>query len=432
MRKWKIEKKYINIAVLALAVILVASIFNNVLEQGTKYKEFSTMVTNTLFPVVSGFVLGYLLNPMLKFLEKHLFMHLAKMVYRKPGQERKQRKLSRILGVIATMSLFLVFLAGGFCMVIPQVYASVIKIIEDMPGYYLELEGLVLSYLEGGNEVSRNVLGMLDSGYDRLIEYVNTVILPNMYEIVRKITTGIIGGLKTVLNGVLAIIISIYVLFEKERLISYGKKLTYAYLNVKHANALVSGIRYVDKVFGGFINGKIIDSFIIGLICYVFMLITGFEYAVLISIIVGVTNVIPYFGPFIGAVPCTLLLLMAEPRQGLIFAVFILVLQQLDGNVIGPLILGDRLKLSSMWILIAILIGGGFFGVAGMILGVPTLACIYALLSDDSRKRLKEKELPTESEDYLLLDRVKPDKEPDGPARPDGSGQENKDRENKD
>lgn len=191
----------------------------------------------------------------------------------------------------------------------------------------------------------------------------------------------------------------------------YGKKLAYSYLNREHANTLLTGVRYIDTVFGGFINGKIIDSFLIGLLCYLFMVIFDFEYAVLISILVGVTNIIPYFGPFLGAIPSILLLLMIEPKQGLIFAIFVLILQQLDGNVIGPLILGDRLKLSSMWILIAILIGGGLFGVVGMILGAPTLACVYALLGRDTRKRLDGKKLPLESQEYLTLDTVTEDME---------------------
>lgn len=406
MRRWKVDKKYISIAGLVLLIILISLVFNNLLEQGSKYEGIRVAISSTMLPVIGGFILAYLLNPVMKCTEKYVFMPLARRIFKKKDKECKQKKLSRALGVITTMALLMILLVGGLCLVIPQIYVSIAKIVAEAPTYYTEIEKLATSFLEGDNPVSKYVLGLLDNAYAQIMEFVNTVVLPNMDEILKGITTGIIGGIKTTLNVVLAIIISIYVLFEKENLICYGKKLTYSYLNRKHANMLITGIRHINVVFGGFINGKIIDSFIIGVLCYIFMLVVGFEYAVLISIIIGITNVIPYFGPFIGAIPSILILLMTEPKQGLVFAVFILILQQLDGNVIGPLILGDRLKISSMWILIAILIGGGLFGVPGMILGAPTLACIYALLGNDTRKRLQKKELPVESKEYLLLDTI--------------------------
>lgn len=406
MRRWKVDKKYIVIAGLALAIILVSLVFNNLLEQGSKYDDIRATIKSTMLPIAAGFILAYLLNPVMTCAEKYLFMPLAKLIFKKEGKERRQKKFSRSLGVITTISLFMLLLVGGCCLVIPQIYVSVAKIVGDVPTYYTELDKAASTFLENDNEISKYILEVLDTAYVQMMEYVNTVVLPNMDKILKGITTGIIGGIKTTFNGILAVIISIYVLCEKENLISYGKKLAYSYLKRKHANMLIAGVRYVNTVFGGFINGKIIDSFIIGILCYLFMLIAGLEYAVLISIIVGVTNIIPYFGPFIGAIPSILILFMTEPKQGLIFAIFVLVLQQLDGNVIGPLILGDRLKISSMWILIAILIGGGLFGVPGMILGAPTLACIYALLRKDTSERLKKKEMPVESKAYLLLDTV--------------------------
>lgn len=404
--KWKIEKKYLTIAVMALVVILIALVFNNLLEQGSKYDGIRSTLSNTFLPIIGGFILAYLLNPIMKCTERYIYTPLAQKIFTKKNKERKQKKFSRAFGVVTTILLFLTVLVGGLCLVIPQLYYSLSEIIAEAPTYYVEMEQWIITFLEDNKEVSKYVLNLMDTGYAKLMEYVNTVIIPNINQIVKGITTGIIGGVKSLFNVLLAIVVSVYVLFEKEKIISYGKKFTYSYFERKHANMLLTGVRYVNTVFGGFINGKIIDSFIIGVLCYIFMTIVGLEYSVLISIIVGVTNVIPYFGPFIGAIPSVLLLLMAEPKQGLVFAVFVLVLQQLDGNVIGPLILGDRLKLSSMWILIAILIGGGLFGVAGMILGAPTLACIYAIIGHDTRRRLKQKELPLESKDYLDIKSV--------------------------
>lgn len=402
--KKKIEKKYIGMAFLALLVILLSILFNNLLEESAKYKGFSKTIKGTFMPIIWGFIIAYLLNPIMKRLEQYIFMPLAKKLYQKKDKENKQKKFARAGSVILTMALFLFVLVGGLCVVIPQIYESIAKIIRDVPEYYAEVETWVTEFLAEDNNFSVYILDGLDNLYVQLMDYVNTVILPNADKIVKGITTGVIGIIKILLNIVLAIIISIYVLCEKESLIAYAKKITYSYLSNKRAHNLIAGTRHVNKVFGGFINGKIVDSFIIGALCYIFMVIANFEYAVLISIIVGVTNIIPYFGPFIGAIPSVFLLLVTEPKQGLIFAVFILILQQLDGNVIGPLILGESLNLSSMWILLAILIGGGLFGVPGMILGAPTMACIYTILRKDTRVRLAAKDMPTESKDFLHLD----------------------------
>lgn len=406
MKKWKVERKHIMIALMVLGVILISLLFNDLLKEGSRYSQIGNTIKSTMLPIIWGFILAYLLNPILKKLEKFLFMPLTEKIYEKKKRKNGKKRLSRALGVIATMGIFLVLVAGGLCVVIPQIYDSILKIIGDFPSYYTEIEEWTLNLLEDNNEVSSYVLSILDNSYTQISDYVNTVIIPNVDKIVKGITFGIIGGIKSILNIVLAIIISIYVLFEKENLISYAKKLSYSYLKRDHANRLIYGVRHVDRVFGGFINGKIVDSFIIGVLCYIFMLVVGFEYAVLISIIVGVTNVIPYFGPFIGAIPSIFLLLVTEPKQGLIFAIFVLVLQQLDGNVIGPLILGESLNLSSMWILLAILIGGGLFGVAGMVLGAPTLACIYTIVGNDARKRLEKNHLPVDSKEFLDIDSI--------------------------
>lgn len=402
--KRRIEKKYIVMAFLALLVILLSILFNNLLEESAKYKGLSKTIKGTFMPILWGFIIAYLLNPVMKRLERYVFMPLAKKLYQKKDKEIKQKKFARAGSVVLTMALFLFVLVGGLCVIIPQIYESIAKIIGDVPQYYAEVETWVTEFLAEDNNFSVYILDGLDNLYLQLMDYVNTVILPNADKIVKGITTGVIGVIKILLNIVLAIIISIYVLCEKESLIAYAKKLTYSYLSKKHAHNLIAGTRHVNKVFGGFISGKIVDSFIIGALCYIFMVIANFEYAVLISIIIGMTNIIPYFGPFIGAIPSVFLLLVTEPRQGLIFAVFILVLQQLDGNVIGPLILGESLNLSSMWILLAILIGGGLFGVPGMILGAPTMACIYTILRKDTRVRLAAKDMPTESKDFLHLD----------------------------
>lgn len=407
--KWKIEKKYIRIGLIALAVVILAILFQYVLEHEKRFAEFKAVVNGTMWPIVVGCIMAYVLNPVLKFFERSMFTPLANLIFRGEKKADIRKKFSRGFGVLFTMVLFLVIVIGGLYLVIPQVYQSLSTIVKEAPGYYDTVTAWVESLDKDKSEVSKYLLIGLDKIYIQGIDYLNENILPNMDKIVAGITSGIVGGLKMLLNIVLALIISIYVMAEKEILISVGKKLTFSLFNQKNANGILRGVRYADQVFGGFINGKIIDSFIIGTICYVFMRIVDFDYPVLISIIVGVTNIIPYFGPFIGAVPSSLILLVMDVKQGLIFAIFVVILQQVDGNIIGPIILGDRLKISSMWILFAILIGGGFFGVPGMILGAPCFACIYALVGTLCKVRLQEKNLPVETAAYYSIDQILPD-----------------------
>ena len=406
--KWNIEKKYLRVGLIALGVIILALLFNYALQHNVEMTNFKETVRTTMGPIVMGCVLAYLLNPVLHFFERYFFLPIGNILYKDAEKEEKKKKFARGLSIFCTIIFLLIIVVGGFYLVVPQVYQSLVKIVTDAPSYYNEIQSWIDSLNPEKSEVSRYVLMGLDRVYLQAIDYLNNDIIPNMDKIVAGITSGIVGGLKIILNVILAIIISVYVMAGKETLISVAKKLIFSVFSMKHANSILDGMRYASQVFGGFVNGKIIDSFIIGAICYVFMVIVGFDYAVLISIIIGITNVIPYFGPFIGAIPSAFILLMVSPKQGIIFIIFVIILQQVDGNIIGPLILGDRLKLSSMWILFAILVGGGFFGVLGMILGAPCFACIYTLVGTLCRKTLEKKQLPTDTKAYYVLDRIIP------------------------
>lgn len=404
--KWKFNNKYVKAGATALAVIVLSLLFNYRLEHKKEYEQFLLMIKNTLFPIVIGFTLAYLENPVLNFFEHYIFTPIGRLIFKDEGDKKK---FSRGMGIIFTLALFLMLVIGGLYLVIPQVYQSLINIVKEAPNYYDHMYEWMKSFNKKNSEVGQYILMASDRVYSQAIDYLNNDILPNMDKIVSGITSGIVGGLKVVLNVVLSVIISVYVLLEKEVLVAGTKKLTYSIFETSVANQIIRGVRYMDQVFGGFISGKIIDSLIIGLICYTFMTIVQFDYAVLISIIIGVTNIIPYFGPFIGAVPSVLILMMIDLKYGIIFAIFVLVLQQVDGNIIGPVILGDRLNLSSMWILFAILVGGGFFGVPGMILGAPCFACLYALVGTISRTLLKKKNMPINAEDYYEVDYIKPE-----------------------
>lgn len=407
--KWNIEKKYLRIGLIALCVIILSILFNYTLQNTKEMTALKDTLKGTFGPIFMGCLLAYLLTPILHFFERYCFTPLGEMIYKKKedGGAAKQ-KFSRGLSILCTIIFLLIIVVGGLYLVIPQVYQSLLKIVTDAPYYYEEAQKHINALNKDHSEIANYALMGLDQLYTQAINYLNQHILPNMDKIVASITSGIVGGIKLIFNTILAIVISIYVMAGKETLISVAKKLVYSIFRTEYANGVINGVRYAAQVFGGFVNGKIIDSFIIGGICYVFMVIAQLDYAVLISMIVGITNIIPYFGPFIGAIPSCFILLMVEPRQGIIFLVFVIILQQIDGNIIGPLVLGDQLKLSGMWILFSILIGGGLFGIIGMILGAPCFACIYALVGTICKKLLQQKNLPVDTDLYYNVQKVVP------------------------
>jgi predicted PurR-regulated permease PerM len=229
-------------------------------------------------------------------------------------------------------------------------------------------------------------------------------VLPDkMQSIVLQVTTGVIQIGKFLLNIIIGFIVSVYVLFDKEKFCAQSKKVIYALANPKVANEIVLVARKSHEIFIGFIVGKIIDSVIIGLLTYVLMSMVGLPYALLVSVIVGVTNVIPFFGPFIGAIPSAILLFLDNPINGLYFLILVVIIQQIDGNIIGPKILGNSTGLSSFWVIVAILVSGGLFGVVGMLLGVPVFAVLFYLFTRLISYILRKKEFPVESSAYTNI-----------------------------
>lgn len=226
---------------------------------------------------------------------------------------------------------------------------------------------------------------------------------------ITRITSGLFEVGAYVYNFIIGLIVSIYLLLSKNRLLGHFKKLLYTLCPPTPANRTLEIARYTNRVFKGFLVGKLVDSTIIGLLCFLGTTLLRIPYSLLISIVVGVTNVIPYFGPFIGAIPSALLVLMLDPYKCLIFVIFILVLQQLDGNVIGPKILGNTTGVSSLGVLISILVGGGLFGLVGMLVCVPTYAVLYSLIKGSAEQKLKKNGLPTDTQTYVTLNQINPE-----------------------
>ncbi|MBR0399383.1 MAG: AI-2E family transporter, partial [Mogibacterium sp.] len=237
---------------------------------------------------------------------------------------------------------------------------------------------------------------------DSAVEFAKNTWLPHTSSIAAGISSGVIGAVGVVFDFIVGIIVCVYFLNIKDTLGAQAKKILFACFKESTADEILEGADFTNRTLGGFINGKIIDSIIIGIICFICMSIFGWEYSLLISCIIAITNIIPFFGPFIGAIPSALLLLMVNPMHCLYFLILIVALQQFDGNVLGPKILGDRTGLASFWVLFAILVGGGLFGFLGMVIGVPVFAVIYAYISRALNKRLGKKGFSTDVSDYKV------------------------------
>jgi predicted PurR-regulated permease PerM len=244
--------------------------------------------------------------------------------------------------------------------------------------------------------------------YQEAVNWITAWIKTDMLPQLTNVMNGLLGTLTVAKNLLIGLIVAVYILNSKEKFSAQGKKLLYCCVPAHRANVILDNVRFTNQVFGGFISGKLLDSLIIGVLCFLGMLALQMPYAMLISVIIGVTNIIPFFGPFIGAIPTGLLILMISPIKALYFVIFVVVLQQFDGNILGPKILSSSTGLSSFWVMFAILVAGGLFGFAGMVLGVPVFAVLYSIIAGAVNHSLRKKGLPDTTAAYYDLQHIEP------------------------
>ena len=397
--KW--NKGYLKLGIVLTVSLCICTIFGEFIKNWRGIWEVMGEFMSALTPFIVGLVLAFLLNPIMVYFRRG-FAHLFGRKLKTWDYDTAFRK-SKTPCLILTIFAFLGFLVGFLWIVAPRVYESLQDLVGNAPSYIESMKKWVEKMFAKNDFLEGQLNNVLVYMEDNVMGFVEKTIVPNVGDIVVAISNGVVVGVTAVFNFLVGLIMCIYLLASKDVLIAQGKKIVYCTFSKKNGNKILEGLNYANSVFGGFINGKIIDSIIIGFMCYAFTGPIGMKYAVLISVIVGVTNVIPFFGPFIGAIPGALLALMDSPMYFLIFVIFVFLLQQFDGNILGPLILGDSTGLSGMWVLVAILLGGDLFGVMGMILGVPVFACIYAFFAVTLRDKLREKGLSSKTEDYLRL-----------------------------
>ena len=352
-------------------------------------------------PMIWGVVIAYLLNPIMLWLE----VPIAKLT----GRKKPHPKLTRALTVTISLLLFIAALAALVAIIVPQLIDSVTKIVDNMSTYMNNLEKWLNSLLVNYPEVMDFIDGQFNDIKTALTQFRNEMV-PKLGDIMVKIKDGalsVIVGLKDFLIG---IIVAVYLMLDKEHFQAQLKKIISALFPEKATKSILRICDRTNSSLSGFISGKIIDSIIIGILCFICMTIMKLDYTLLISVIVGVTNIIPFFGPFFGAIPSALLLLMSSPKQVIPFIILIIAIQQLDGNVIGPKILGQTTGISAFWVMFAILVGGGLFGFAGMLLGVPIFAVIYSLTEEFINFLLERKGMSVNTADYAVAFTPRPSK----------------------
>ncbi|MBS6229441.1 MAG: AI-2E family transporter [Clostridium sp.] len=395
--KLNMNKKYTTIAVYAFLVIAAAITFFFVISEHSVVGRMAGTFFGLMTPFIYGAALAYVLNPVLNWLEKKVFP--------KVFGDRVSKRSRRGLGVLLTFLFGCAVVALFLAVLIPQIVESIDNLAQSIYAFLPQaqnfLNDLIAQY--GTNEMLVDVLSMLgvdisdpSMALQRLATRSYTFltqVLPNLFGGVMRFTSGL-------LDVVVGIIIAIYLLLSKEIFYAQVKKLLFAFFPRRVAQATLNLTHDSNTIFCGFISGKILDSAIIGVLCFIGCSVLQMPYTVLVSFIVGVTNVIPYFGPFIGAIPSIFIIMIADPLKSLVFAVFVLILQQLDGNIIGPKILGDSTGLSAFWVIFAVTFFGGLFGFVGMLIGVPTFAVIYALVRNFAEFKLGKKGLKTQTPDF--------------------------------
>lgn len=421
--KYKPDKKQMTWAVTAfLTVAAILLFYFLVFHFGTILKGINK-INSALTGIIWGIVIAMILTPLCNKIERAWF----KPRYDRQGidlydpRNRKQKNHVRKFTMVITELIFLLIITALILLVVPETVRSIQEIANNFTMYLQHASKALDTWIA---DLSKSLTENKDSDTqlliddeqlrsiihditDRLQNFVTDTLLPNLDNIVSVISKSVQRIVRVAVNTLVAIIVSFYLLYNKETMAGQFKKLTYGIFKEKHANAIISECRFIFNTFVGFIGGKIVDSIIIGIMCFVGTFLLQIPYAGLVSIIVGATNIIPFFGPYIGAIMGAFLIVLIDPLKALIFLIFVICLQQFDGNVLGPKILANSTGLTSFWVMFAIMLFGGVFGVTGWIIGVPLFAVIYAGVRKLTNRKLRKINMPTNTNVYIDSDYFK-------------------------
>ncbi|WP_026528828.1 AI-2E family transporter [Butyrivibrio sp. VCD2006] len=401
--RWKPGKKQLSIMACVIFCSFVIMLMYYVIFKGGNLAKGLSQLLSILTPIIIGCVIGYILTPVLNTIERRWIYPLynLKGIDLKNPQHLKKRKKVRSFSVAATMILFFALLYAMLMILIPQLIRSIRDIIRNFPFYAANLQRFMDKYLNDNPSVRRVMDSLLQEYSTNVTNLLKESFVPNLSSMISTISKSMMSIIQIFLYLIVGTVVAVYVLNSKETFIGQGKKLCYAYLKRDFANEVIGAFRYAHHTFTSFVMGKLVDSLIVGIICFIAMKILKIPYPIVLAFCVGLTNIIPFFGPYIGGGFGLVLLIMINPIKALMFLIAIVVLQQIDGNILGPLILGNSTGLSGFWVIFAIMFFGGVWGPIGWLIGVPVFACIYALIGHITLKRLRDKKLPRDTSTYI-------------------------------
>ncbi len=396
---WAAKDRILIIAMAVFGTFCCCTLFFFLIYRYNGFADFWRQLFGILQPITIGVVLAYLLNPIMKFIEQYVLRFLETRM----KNAQKAGKTARAVAIFGSLLFFVGIIVLLIAAVVPSMAASIQKMAVTLPEEINNLVAWVEDFTKGDSDLAELVGEIFEKLTAGVQTFFEKDLLPKIQQYIYSITSGVVYGVKFVLNIFVGVIVSVYVLASKETFAGQAKKIIYALFKPVRANVIVETVRKSNEIFGGFISGKILDSAIIGVLAYIVLIIMKMPDPILVAVIIGVTNVIPFFGPFIGAIPSFIIIVLQNPIQGLYFLIFVLVLQQVDGNIIGPKILGESTGLSSFWVVFAIMIFGGLWGFPGMLLGVPLMAVIYYIVQKSVSYFLRKRGLTDRTEDYVYL-----------------------------
>ncbi|MDD3369803.1 MAG: AI-2E family transporter [Lachnospiraceae bacterium] len=409
--KLNLEKKYILWGFTCFFVFVSCLCFYYLMFHGGNLIDGIRSVVKTAMPIIEGLLIAYLITPIMNYMESKIIIPFFQAINIKITPKNKGK--IRAVSIVVTFTIVIVFIYNILYLVIPQTIASVQSIINQLPAYKTNLQNFVNKLTENDPTLQQATNNLINTGtvqlysfYEKYLTFDGISDLVNS-KLFQSMLMNIVSFLLGIWHFIIGFVISIYVLFSKETFASQGKKIAYAFFTETNANRIISDFRFINNTFGGFITGKLVDSLIIGILCFIGTSIMKMPYAILVSVIIGITNVIPFFGPYFGAVPCALLIFVEDPVKCIYFLIFLLILQQFDGNILGPKILGNSTGLPSFWIIFSITLFGGIWGVAGMFFGVPIFAVIYTSFKRMINQLLKERKLPEDTTKYKPVKKIK-------------------------
>lgn len=392
-------KDYVVIALVVFVTFCCCILFFFMIYRYNGFADFWKKLATILQPIIIGVVLAYLLNPVMNFIERYLLRILKPRM----KSEHKAKKTARgvaIFGSLAFLAAIIVLLIAA---IVPSIASSIGDVVSTFPDEFNNLMDWVDEFTKGDTEIAGFIQETFTNLTATVQQFFEGDILPKIQTYLFSITSGVVYGVRFLLNVLVGVIVSVYVMASKETFAGQAKKIIYAVFKPVRANVIVETVRKSNEIFGGFISGKILDSAIIGVLAYIVLVIMKMPTPMLIAVIIGVTNVIPFFGPFIGAIPSFVIIVLQNPIQGVYFLIFIFILQQVDGNIIGPKILGESTGLSAFWVVFAIMIFGGLWGFLGMLLGVPLMAVIYYIVQKLVAYFLRKRGLTDDTRSYIDL-----------------------------